>query len=275
MSNELINLLSKIETEENCQNIYETLIPVFSDEKMYEEQIKLLENLYDITNNPEYLEQIGDIEKNNIKDKDRAQKTYYKYLSETNPSFFKKLKDTTEIEIETKTYTIQEKNLLLIIDRYATITSLMIYFHNKNMLTELFEASKYTDKIIKTIENYVQEFKNIEIKPFERIRQYNQSLSNKLSENKNNKEINELAISYDKNNESAYLNIIDIMINEKKYDEILEFYNTKYTKIFFNMPEAKKASDIIWFLSDKYYEKSDYYNSLLRKKIAINLELGE
>ncbi len=275
MENEVINLVSQIAIEENCQNIYEKLIPIFADAEMYEEQTQIIENLYNLTNNPEYLEQIGDIQKNGLKDNSKAQETYYKYLSITNPTFFKKLKDVSNIDVQMPSYTVLDKNLLFIIDRYATVTYLMTYFHNKNMLTELFETSNYTDSLIEIIEKYVQEYKNIEIKPFQTIRKYNQQLSNNLSKNCEHKEVNELAIKYNKENEKAYLNILDILVAEEKYNEILEFYNEKYIKAFVNMQQAQKPSDIIWFLSDKYYANNDYYNSLLRKKIAINIELGE
>ena len=72
----LKDIAQKLAGEENCIELYKTLIPIFEDAELYQEQAGLLEKIYNITKEPELYQEIGDIMLDKIGKNDIAKNAY-------------------------------------------------------------------------------------------------------------------------------------------------------------------------------------------------------
>ena len=75
-------------------------------------------------------------------------------------------------------------------------------------------------------------------------------------------DINNLAIRFNPQNIAAYINILDDLITYEKYEQCLEFYNNRFSRIF-NYKQVNNISDVCFVLSEYFREQLDFYKTLV------------
>lgn len=265
----------KLAKDEDTACIYVQMVPLFQNASLFHEQAGLLEKIYNITLCPNLFEQIGDIMLNKLNNPDVAKIAYSKYLSLDKPEFYSKY-----INIIDKNFALPDeedidRDLLKLTDKYTVIVYMMVYLYTYKKYSEIIEFTKYTDYLQSIIDDYTVQNPPENLTPLDDIKNSKEHVSFILSKIKNHNDINRLAIKFNPQNETAYLNIIDDMIVYNNHEQALDFYNFEYCQAFPNNKQYNSIIDLCWFMSDKYSAIGEYYNSLMRQKKAIELELGE
>ena len=270
----LKDIAQKLAGEENCIELYKTLIPIFEDAELYQEQAGLLEKIYNITKEPELYREIGDIMLDKIGKNDIAKNAYNKYLSLTKPEFFNKYISIIDPGYNQVDEEGLDFKLLSLIDRYNAVIYIMVYFFQRQMYADILEISPCIDIINQQIDEHLNTVGITDFSTLEDKKQSDIYISTQLARTSNHNDINRLAIKFNPQNEAPYLNIIDDLVEYNNYNQALDFYNNDYCAMF---PDNRRIDSIVglcWFLSDKYSAIGEYYNAVQRQKKAIELELG-
>lgn len=275
MLNTLQSLTEKLFKNDNDIDVYNKLSKIFEENNMYLEQSDCLEKICHITQNYEYLKQIGDILLFKVKNKKMAFETYNKYLQFSQPDFYKNYVYCAN-NLDSKTIINESRpkdtnnEIVKLCNQYFTIISILKLLLKLNKYENLIEfVNNYLFKIEQQINLKIHENKE-NLKYLKEINEYSIYLSEQLSTVLHNNDINFLAIRFNPQNLRAYINIIDDYITYEKYNECLQFYNKDFYKIF-NKKQCDTISDICFVISDYFREQNNFYKTLFYQKKAIEI----
>lgn len=277
MIDTLRNLVENLINGNDEINTYNYLCKIFEENAMYEEQCACIEKLWNRTQEHELLKKIGDILSSKLKDTQRAFEAYNKYLQFTQSEFYKNYVacvKQTNFEDYLKEYPqIDFSNeIVQLSDKYTVIISILLFLlRNKEYSTLVEFNSKYLFKLEQKINQNIHENReNFEY--LKEINDINIYFSEKLSKVTHHNDINNLAIRFNPQNIAAYINILDDLITYEKYEQCLEFYNNRFSRIF-NYKQVNNISDVCFALSEYYREQLDFYKTLVCQKKAVELSL--
>lgn len=276
MERKLLQYCKILTEKKNIKSVIKDLITIFNDVGLINEQANLLRIMFHLTKNNNCLIKAGDMYVWGMDNADVGYTLYDLYLQRTNPQFYERYKYTINnmsnnrfpYTFDTTDYHLEIINLT---DRYNAIAGIILYFNQYHMIDEIISAKFFLNIINNKIKNYTSLNKDIKYPYKEELNNINNMLAQALSFNENNITVNEFAITLDKTQEQAYLNLINAYISDKKYDKALEIYNNYCLNNNKNIAET--ISSMLWATSDMYAKRNMVYRAIKYQQYASEYDL--
>lgn len=266
------NLVHNIDVKEICFDVIKKL----KIARKYNALSYLLENLFNVTQEPDLLLQLIEIHRDYLDNSHKALFFADKYFLLTEPKLHKLYH---EMLVQDKNYTLEfkhennpsDKCLYDLACRYTCILTMMSYLHSLKKYNVVLELYNYAEQILS---EYKQKTKDLFFDIIgEGLKKREFELSYLLGFTERNIEISKLAIRYNKQNETPYLLILQELLSRKEYAEALKFYNEEYLEAFPDNEKFEKNVDVIWFMAEKKRRVEKFYESVVFQKMAITYEL--
>lgn len=274
MKKKLLQYCKILTEKKNIKSIVNDLINIFYDVGLVNEQANLLRIMFHLTNKSEYLLRAGDLFVGSMDNADIGYALYDLYFQKTNPQFYERYKYTLSkmtnnqipFTIDTTDYS---DGIINLTDRYNIIVCIMLYFNQYHMVEDILSAKIFLDIIKDKITSYSD--KNIQYSYKEELYTINKMLVHTLTLNEDNLKINELALSIDKKQEQAYLNLINIYVSDGQYDKAFNVYND-YCKNN-DKPPARTVSEMLWAVDKMYAKRNMIYRAIKYQKYVSEYDL--
>lgn len=274
------NAAESLVNNKNLKSLFKKLIDFFAENAMFFELAGLYECLYRLDDNIEYLKKEAFVIDKYLGNNYLSLQLNLLYLKNFDTFLYENLKKNLIVQgfkfEEIENYNQNDKNsynLVKIADRYNILLYIIKYFVKLKKYNTAIDLIPYMDKFESEILNYIEKNQPKDLICLEHLKNYKNELSVFLSNVKNHNDINNLAIRLNNLNEVAYLNIVDDFITYENYEQALNFFNDIFAPKFSIEPKSTIIS-ICWFLSDKYYARELYFDSIRFQKIAIEQELS-
>jgi len=279
MKDKFLEYAKRLENSERLVEVYEDLIKIFEENGMYQPQACCYEKLWNITQDHELLQKMGDVFHNKVRNKNAALASYNKYLQFTNPDFYYKYVNTLielghsdlDSSIDNNDYS---RDIVRLCDNLDTVFYMILYLIKEKDLDGILQMTEVLKEFKSKILFDYKFRQDNDMAMLDSMYNSQKFLSESLSEIKNHNDINRAAIYFDTKNKKAYMNILEDLITYKNYDEAINFYNKDFCRAF-ECNEKTSIVDICWELSDFNRERGLFGDAVFFQKIAIECELAE
>lgn len=262
--------------EEDSISLYTSIADFFQRFNYTDGYINTLQAIYDTSGDSSYLIKIGDLLHENGQN-DFAFFCYSKYLKDKNPYLYKKL-DSAKPEFfyynDSRAQFSTEPTLIKLINKNVLLTHLTNLALIYNLIDIVPELINKINIIKDQINIYIKfpgkkfEIKINDINDIVEVIDDYRFLSDALSNIKHHNDLNKLAITLNKKNRLAYLNILDDYIVYDNKQNAIEFYNSAFCSEF--DVESVSNYEQLYIIMNKFYlEIGDYYKAVYYQKLII------
>lgn len=271
MVDKILSYAEQVFDGTNLLEILQDLKDIFSKNSLFYEETACLEKIYHITFEPDLYKEIGNIFLYKLRDKKSANMAYNTYLYHSMPEFFSNYSESSENEQPEYFEETRDTEIIHLCDKFEVLVFIIIYLHKIKQYDGILKASEYLKQAKQLINDYKESNPSNTDAYYPRITAIEEHLSDILSTTCNNNDINNLAITLNKSNQKAYINIIDDMLFSQNYNNALDFYNDFYCPNF-NTAEQYSITDVCWIISDYYRDIYNFYDAVKLQKLALELE---
>ena len=276
-----VDYACKLADNENVVEIYKELEKIMEDASLYLEQAGILSCLYMENRDINLWLKMGMIIKERCNNKSFALKIFSTFLKMASPDFYIHFKEILQFfnfkleEIEIIDINdISSLELEQLVNRYNAILYMMVFLNQRKEYAGILELAPYLKNIEIKTDKYLKTKNPKDKSSIDNMEDSKKHLSSLISKVRYINELNEFAIKLDNKNEEAYINIIYNLAFDNQEQKVQDFYRDEYLPIFKNK-NIRNIVDVYWFLSDKFYEKKMFYESVVCQQKAIDKELAK